>query len=461
MSHLTSIRQLATAAVSALAILLLAGCWQDRLVWSPDGTRAAIITKDGLQFCDAGGKLTPLLAPGVYRAAWLADSRRLVLARSRPINDYATLAALLGPERSRALANKAEIVWREWQSSPKGEFNSAFGPDDDLGAIVVYLREHYGEALRKKAAEDPSDDPHTIDELAADWHSIVVARLDGDRLEMSAPLMEGLTQIQDLRPAPSGSAVAFVSHLELSGTPGNVLGILVEPTGGSALPVLVASYTAAHPDWTPDSRALVYLKSATDHAAGSDLQLGALVERGVLDAAGHIHLAEKPEDLAGLIFQENNRVRCLRDGRILFDAAEFHLPLAESGHTRGEQLFALDRTKASPVLSPLIRADQFRRVPNELTSFEISPDEKQVLFPDGANVEVLTLASGGVDRLALGAVDDSSDKTNPPLPAWRRAGELCYLKKIGSRTEVVLRAGNNETILSRSWPDEVLARLIQ
>jgi len=40
-----------------LLLLLLAGCLEKRVVWSPDGSRAAVITEDGLYISDAEGKL--------------------------------------------------------------------------------------------------------------------------------------------------------------------------------------------------------------------------------------------------------------------------------------------------------------------------------------------------------------------------------------------------------------------
>lgn len=52
-----------------LASVLLGGCWKERLAWSPDGRHLALITADGLQIADAEGRITPLLAPAVYRAA--------------------------------------------------------------------------------------------------------------------------------------------------------------------------------------------------------------------------------------------------------------------------------------------------------------------------------------------------------------------------------------------------------
>lgn len=478
----------------ACAALAFAGCWKDRLAWSPDGSRAVVITKDGLHLCDAEGRITPLLAPGVYRAAWLADSQRLVLARSREIKDYPALRAALGPERTRALAAKAEAIWQQITANPQNGFDGFFAvEEDDVGAIALYLREHHGAALLAMLVEKarieaqkpkppvppPATDRAAIDlnpdyvpkesdpakdlaDLTVEWHSLVAARINGDQLILGATLAEGLAKIHDLRPAPGGSAVAFVARLELSPVRDEGFHIFVALLDGSAPATLVASHTAMNPDWTPDGRALVYLKSATDRAASGDLQLGALVEREVLNASGQIALGEKTRDLAGLIFQGENRVRCLRDGRVLFDAMEFRLPLASSSEgPREEQLFALDRTKADAPLVPLIRTrppDAGRAL---LTPFEVSPDETQVLFNAGAAVDILTLATGQLERLSLSIFNDESNGKNPPRAVWRRPGELTYVKIGPTRQELVLRRDGRETVLSRNWSDALLESLIK
>lgn len=444
----------------ASVAVLFAGCWKDRVVWSPDRSRAAILTKEGLHLCDADGRLTPLLMPGVYRAAWLDDSQRLVLARSREIKDYATLAAALGPARTRLLAAKAETIWQRWQRSTKDEAVGPFLDDDQLGAVGVYLREFHGAEVRAKLAEDPKNDAKDFETLTAPWQSLVVARVRGDQLELEATLYEGLAGIHDVRPAPGKPAVAFVAQAELSLEPARGLRILLAPLDGSAAPVVVATQTGTNPDWTPDGRTLVYLKASGDNPATESLRLGALVEREVLDATGHIQLAEKTRDLAGLIFDNENRVRCLRDGRVLFDAGEFHLPLAGTDRPKHEQLFTLDRTQETPALTPLIARDHRDRAPAYLAPFEVSPEEKQVLFNAGADVAVLTLATGGVERLPLGVFNDASEKS-PPQPVWRGPGELVYVKMGAARNELVLRREGKETVLSRTWTDEVLRQLIE
>jgi hypothetical protein len=41
------------------------------------------------------------------------------------------------------------------------------------------------------------------------------------------------------------------------------------------------------------------------------------------------------------------------------------------------------------------------------------------------------------------------------MPSWRSSGEFVYLKKVGSRREVVLRRGNSERVLSAAWPSHI------
>jgi hypothetical protein len=448
------------ASALALVALLLGGCWKDRLFWSPDGSRAAIVTPEGLRFSDVNGHLTAVLAAGVYRAAWLGDSQRLVLARSREIKDWAMLSAALGPERTKTLAAKAETIWQLWQASTTEELTRDYEGSDDMGGMIVYLREHHGAALRKKFSEDPKNDPKDLETMAATWHSLVVGRLVGDRLELGAPLHEGLAAIHDIRPAPGRPVVAFVTGLELSPVPDAGAYTYLMPLDTPTPAVLVASHTGLNPDWTPDGRTLVYLKGARDRGAVDELQLGALVEREVLDATGHIQLAEKTRDLVGLIFQGENRVRCLRDGRVLFDAAEIRLPLAgRDRRPTKEQLFTLDRTKDDAPLVALIPEGQREAVPDVVTPFEVSPDEKHILIPAGADVVLVTVATGAVERLKLGMFNDN--ERSPPRAVWRGPGELTYVKIGAPRNELVLRRDGTETVLSRDWSDTVLKQLVE
>lgn len=458
----------ARAATVVLAALLIGGCLQERLAWSPDGRHAAIVTAEGLHLAGADGKISPLLAPGVYQAAWLPDSQSLVLARRKPVKNFAELSAALGPTRAKLLAAKAESVWGRLRDLPRGEaFSEGVAREigDDLEGIVVYLREqpHHLAALREKMGPEWKKEDET---KPADLHEVVVARLSGEKLLFGSPLFIGLPGIGSLRPAPGGQAVAFTMQPELSPYPDNGISLLVAPTDASAPAVIAATQGATHPDWTPDGRSLVFFKAAGSVTKGDDLRLGALVQREVLDASGRIQLAKESTDLAGLIFHQQNRVRCLRDGRVLFNASPITLPTTGRNDDGREQLFVVTRGPEATV-RPLIPRPQLEQLPKTLSFFEVSPDDRLALFSnDDGEVWLLTLATGAVERVAGRVVlkKDESKSENLPAPVWRAAGEYTFLRNTTSGpapVELVLRRGATDTVLSRSWDPSVLRKLIE
>jgi hypothetical protein len=445
----------------AVALIVLAGCghtgpWTSSVVWSPDGRHAAVIGGDGLYLADGQGRLSALLAADVYDAAWLADSQRLVLARTREINNWSALADALGPQRTDELAVKAEAVWQQIQApgepiTLEDRLQALLEPSSqaEMGAILIHLRDHHGEALREKFGDRLDE----TDDVTVRLNELVIAQLTERSLEFAAPLHRDFSRIWEIRPSPDGRAVACVSEAAafLSWSAGD-LNILAVPVDGSSPAVVVAPPTAVSPDWTPQGRSLVYLDAAATETNGR--RLGSLLERDVLDASGRIQLGE-PKVLAGLIFEDSNRVRCLADGRVLFDAEEYHLPATTL--VAHEQLFLVDRAQAMrPTLTPIIRRDQLDELPESLALFEVSPDSRQVLFAGDGEVLLLTLATGTIERFPQG--DTGFDDPQLPLPVWRRPGEFSYVKHMG-RNELVVRRGSSEIALSVSWPDRMLQRV--
>ena len=445
----------------AVALMLLAGCihagpWTSNVVWSPDGRHAAVIATDGLYLADGEGTLSALLAADVYDAAWLADSQRLVLARSREIHNWSALVDALGTQRTRELALKAEAVWQQIQApgepialEDRLKALLETSSQGEMGAILIYLRDHHGDALREKFG----DGSEGSEDLAVRLNELVIAQLTEHRLQFAAPLHQDFSRIWEIRPSPDGRAVAFVSEALafLSWNAGD-LNILAVPVDGSSPAVVVAPPTAVSPDWTPQGRSLVYLDASATETNGR--RLGSLLERDVLDASGRIQLGE-PKVLAGLIFEDSNRVRCLADGRVLFDAEEYHLPTTTL--VAREQLFMLDRTQAvRTALTPIIPRDQLDELPESLALFEVSPDSRQVLFAGEGEVLLLTLATGTIERFPQG--DIGFDDPQLPLPVWRKPGEFSFVKYEGSRNELVVRRGSSEVVLSASWPDRMLQR---
>lgn len=226
-------------------------------------------------------------------------------------------------------------------------------------------------------------------------------------------------------------------------------------------PVDVAAGVARFPDWGADGGSLVYVETPQVGKDSPGVVLGVLTQRAVLDAKGRIALAEDRQFLAGIVFSPNTRVRCLSDGRIVFNAIEMSLPMAAADYEgdHREQLFAVDAGRHSTLVR-LVPRGQEADLPQLLAFFDISQDEKQLVFGGvKSEVAVLTLASGEVDL-----IQPAGDETFDGLPSWRRPGELCYVRrtsekqgaKSGRPAEIVLREGDKDVVLSREWPAELL-----
>lgn len=456
--------RLASAALGLLLLLVFSGCLEQVCVWSPDGRRAAILNTHtrALHLCDVDGQLSPPLVPDVYRVAWLGDSQRLVLARRHPETHWPALARALGETRAAALVARAEAAWQKLQAGTRwtglGSTGGLFASSDpDWTLAGLFLRQRYGDAFLAKL---DAGERHAVTTAAVDIHELVMARIDADRIVTGTQLFEGVDDLIDLRVAPGDRAVAFTAEFKEGSAKDGRLWVAAVDT---STPQLVAERVAAYPDWTADGRSLVYAQ-ASGPSNGDDLRLGTLVRREVLDAQGRLRIAADPEYLAGWVFSDQSRVRCLRDGRILFNAAEFSLPIAAADYgEQHEQLFALDPAHQSTLVR-LVPRKQEENLPKSLAFFEPSPDERQVLVGDlNGRVALLTLATGEVQT-----IQPPSKETIQGAPAWRAAGEFTYTRfsppKDGARppraAEIVLRRGEHETVLSRDWPDEQVNALV-
>lgn len=452
--------RLPLATLATALVVLLAGCLEKHLIWSPDGTRAAAIAKDGLHFCDPDGKMTPLLMPGVCEAAWLGDSQGLVVARQRKAADWASIVRSIGPERAGKVATQAQAVWNQWEKDGRwGVFPEVSGKKEDQPALNIFLCENHGEALRAKLGADKWNDFRSKEAVIND---VMRARIAGDQVQPGTVLHECLENIDDIRISPDGRAVAFTTDTAAGDDSDSLLLLALIDTAGASR---VSDRTAAYPDWTPDGRSLVYIQ-ASGQKAKDDVRLATLVRREVMDGKGQVKIGENAEELAGMFFQNTGRIRCLRDGRILFNAIELALPVAGKDFPADERerLFALDLARQATLVRMIPGGNQ-EKMPKRLTFFEVSPDEQRVLVGDiDGEVSVLTLATGDVQQW-----QEAGEYNLWGAPVWRNSEEITYArrnplidgKKPARKAEIILRKavpgqGDQEKVLSRSWPDAML-----
>jgi hypothetical protein len=218
-------------------------------------------------------------------------------------------------------------------------------------------------------------------------------------------------------------------------------------TDGSAPPQLVANNTRPIVPigrWTVIL--CVYIHAINEAASGDQIYLGSLTRRGILNAAGKIEIQTNADDLAGLLFDANNKVRCLSDGRIIFAAADLHLPCTALDMPQQPQLFALDPEREAGVI-PLIPRSVQGSLPAKSDYYEPSPDGKRIAISgEKGAVVVLTLATGALDTVqAAGKGDTTTNNGNVTMTVTRdtvqvaRNGDTVSVPAWRSAERIVLR----------------------
>ena len=160
------------------ALLLAIGCneVEERLAWSPDGTRAVMRLGDGLCLVDTNGNISTPLVSNVESAVWLPDSQGLVLVRHLTATTWEEAARLLPPEEIAAVQSLAkglpdllkaalaaadgdsEAIEEKFFKPLKMEFSEFLSP------TILYLLDTQPAALRQtfQGCRNPA-------KLEADW----------------------------------------------------------------------------------------------------------------------------------------------------------------------------------------------------------------------------------------------------------------------------------------------------
>jgi hypothetical protein len=420
--------------------------WTDDLVWSPDGRRAVYLNGGDLYLTDTEGRLTPRLATDIYRVAWLGDSQRLLMARSRRVATFAEVASAIGPERTRALIAEAEHLWLHFQRPDLLDLLD--GPMSSQ-AVFRYLFENHEQAMRERLGEGELEE---FDEGIA-LHAVVLGRLRDGRLELGPVLDEFVVPIRTIRPADGDQLAAFVTEDD-GFMVDDTIRTFVVPLNPPGSATLVASNTNRFPDWTPDGRTLLYLA-----ASGADVNigiLGCLAKRDVVGADGAVQEMDSGvRCLVDAIFSKDHRVRSTADGRVLFAALEMGFPQSSSAGQRAERLFVFDTANRGASPAPLLEHEAGKAA---FGFYELSPDRTQVLYGTAAGrLYRVDVNDGSAHELPLNLHNDAGYvRGDIPLAVWSGPDAITYTKQADARLEFIWRSDGSETTLSRTWPAGIL-----
>lgn len=449
-------------------LVLIAGCITERVVWSPDGTRAAIVGDDGLHVCDVSGKLSPPLAPDVKCVDWMPDSKRLVVCRQRQLKTWQEANEAF-PEETAAAGKHVEAVRAElaaatngWPAFVENTKKNLQISNEQLAMALMALRDRPAEALALKldkegkeayAAQSILDDQaqvYSVDETSATAGPTLYRRCTAGK------------GIQSMRVSPTGKAVLLsidVSAGTHQGEPPQLLLTPIDAPGKNCDLERAAKY----PDWSPDGKYVVFIRPADWNTDQSEALLGILSRQQVADSNGQLldqARLPKREDLAGLLFDQLSRVRVAKDGRIFFSAAELSLPAAVKDIDTQPTVFSFEPGKQATLTRSVPRS-AVQAIGNAAQYFELSPDARYLSVPyEDGRVSVLDIASGEAQLVQSEAEPESKDHLRlATIPEWRSATELTFVRPIPDSTahEIVRYSvpDKSATVISADWPASI------
>jgi hypothetical protein len=454
-------KRIVCAGLAAVLALVMAACVPERVVWSPDGSRAAILGADGLHMCDADGHIGPMLAAKMVAVQWMPDGKRFVSESQRELRTWKEVQAAFPDEVTRIVtADRQELV-RKALLSFDGDWQHLFGElmkktaleDRVLRWNVMALRDGDTAALKEKLG----DHWEAVSNITVDADVVEVCHLaDAGGAAVDHILCYLYQQgLHDLRLSPDGRAVAIAWTDDKM----NKAILTVMQTDGSDRELEVG-LAGMYPDWSPDGKYLVYIRpSLSTEKTESSEQFGTLSRRLVWDTDGKLFEEQKapaPEDLAGLLFDPQMRVRVAKDGRIFFVSAEVTLPVTAADFDPRPELFCVDPGRQATVMRVVARS-QLASAGDAPQYFEISPDgaHLSVPFQDG-RVSVVDLATGSARLVQPTPLPghDNNKLTLTSVPTWRSADELTFVRPVGQQAEVVRYTLSNDkaVVLSSEWP---------
>ncbi|MEK6643039.1 MAG: hypothetical protein AABZ08_03960 [Planctomycetota bacterium] len=447
--------------VMACACLAAVGCIPEkRIVWSPNGKTAAVCTPNGLFLIDEEGKPLPAKVTGSpTRCAWFKDSKRLVVVHAAQAKGWDDIAPLFDDAQRTMIAAEAKKT-RERILAHDGPWNQfQLDPNDQLSpgmetAIFMFLRDKDNAGIADKLKEEWEG----VAKATASIWQVQVFGVSSQSLTPGPVLTRSLDEIRTPKISPKETAVTFPMTAADARNDDVALHV-VSLTGGLARPV--AAPVGLDFDWSPDGCDLVFIRSTSTSGAKNDesLQLGSLTTMTVADASGALLPQWGPrKDLVGMLFSPVNGVRWLRDGRILFAAAEVTLPATSRDMPRQWSLFIHDpRTPASVVRA--LGRDFPESLDPGLAMFEVSPNEELVLLPSPkGRISLYDFRNG--TTTAIQAIDDPDGKVRC-IPSWKNDTEISMVAASesanGAKTpnDVLIWSNGKTKKISDGWSDEM------
>jgi Tol biopolymer transport system component len=467
--------------IASFLALVIVGCIPERYTWSPDGRWMTVLSQDGLRIADANGNLSAPILQNVKVATWFSDSRRLLVATDAQPTTWDDLKSYLTADQITSITAAAgrvhdagmvydwkqpNINWTVFMDSVHKQAQQAQGDAAaeiyaDFGnGIGIYLRDHEDQALKAKM---PDDQWKTVVGLNQQLCLLEICAFDGESFNVEQRVALPTQDAVELRISPRENMALVV----ISGTHGDdsVCDLWETSLDGSGSPIKLSDSAAWYPDWSPDGKYVYYVRAVSPKPSNGDTRLGSLSRLQVIDDKGKMIPNPNnsgPEDLVGVLFSGVERVRCQKDGTVIFATVDVNLPATSGDLPSKPQLFSL--TPGQPTVTRLLTRKAFEQVGSGAWWFELSPDNTKVSIPgETGKVDIVDLSDGNVTEVQkqdMPSYGNGGGDSLVTVPTWRNDDQLTFAVP-GTDNDhwgVALWTISKATsqVLSGNWPSETL-----
>jgi hypothetical protein len=443
-----------------LAACTLAACDEtsEKLFWSPDGAKLAVLAADGLHLAGADGNLSSsLIAPEVKQIIWTGPDSAYVL-RKEPFKSAQDVIDLAGPKEGADLEARSQKFLKDLVDA-KGDCDKVCSGSEQSKWLSYYLAfsnpTKFAEALGNKEA-----DKNFVSMLRKPSITVLNRFKFGNaQISSTETIMRSCEAIDQIRLSPDGLYLMYEDekhylHL-LATTSGAVSGAAsVAATGaatgavsGAAVDTIVVRKPVHGAEWFVDSRDVVYYsplpsQQSTDPSESSLSELRRLTVRDLTGApiawnAAPLSMDEQVREkrydqtLSLVSTSGQSHIRCLNDGAIVFSSGQLSLPARLDDPAR-ENLFLL---RGNGPIAPLLTQEgrdhlkyNFYCVP--------SPDNTALAVQSAEGlIEVIKLKTNEIVPVADYEHFLPSKKL-VTYPSWRGNDELTF-EAVGKDAEPV------------------------
>lgn len=433
--------------VVALTIPLLAGCVaEQRLSWSPDGKKLAIVGADGLRVSvDNGIHLGDAVDGDAQLVSWFPDSKRVAVITKDNCENWAELEKSVDKEEVEAIKVGGAQMLKQLElcggdfavcrdALLKENFNATY-----IQPVLYYLRSTAQDNMQRLVGREWK-------EMKAMDAFVFISRIKvyevdaSGKLQLKQTLASTANSFESVKVSPSNEFICLVDK------DGNLC--LAQTTAGAKGYRRIASKFAKLPDWDFNTDVIYGLHSVvkTDKKGSSEGQELVSVD------------ARKGGPLKRLSWAltTNDKVRSTVDGNLIFGSST-SVASGKNGkiqNVNALNVFNLTSGKSKRVF---IAASGDR-----LENFEVSPDGKKIsIVNTNGAVKIVSLPAGTYRVVVPGVPKNERDVFTP---VWKSNDEICYerlsIKDGLGKVALLSLSTNKSKDISSAWPAEAVRGLL-